>query len=91
VITYGYNTEVNGLNVVRVVDENKEFCIVHDISGMSMGIYFTAHTKAVRFANKYLIDFDFKRSAEKIKLDNNIRECIGNAILRRDKQDGIAF
>lgn len=90
VITYGYNTKVAGLNVIRVVGEDKEFCIIHAKTGLSFGIYFIAYTKAINFANKYLIDFDFNRSAREISWDYDLRKCIMDAIERKDKQDGIS-
>lgn len=90
VITYGYNTKVAGLNVIRVMGPEKEFCIIQEKTGLSLGVYFTAYTKAIRFANNYLIDFDFNRNAKEISWDYDLRKCIMDAIERKDKQDGIS-
>lgn len=89
--TYGYNTKIDGLNVIRVVGSEEEFCIIHAKSGASMGIYFKAYTRAVRFANKYLADFDFNRSMKELQSDNGLCGCIMDAIYRMDKQDGISY
>lgn len=89
VVTYGYNTKIDGLNVIRVVGSEKEFCIIHAKSGASMGIYFTAYTKAIRFTNKYLADFDFNKSMKELQSDNRLRKCIMDAINWMDKHDGI--
>ena len=79
VITYGYNTQINGLDVVRVVGPDKEFCIVLSKSGLSIGVYFTGHARAIKFANKYLKGFDFTRDPNKITRDRKLRKCVYNA------------
>jgi len=89
VITYGYKTKVPGLSVVRSVALDRAFCIIHAKSGLSLGIFFTAFTKAIGFANKYLINFDFNRSVKEIMSDYGIRKCLFDAKERNDKQDGI--
>ena len=83
VITYGYGTQVIGLDVIRVVEPDERFCIVQSKSGISMGIYFASYIKAVKFANKYLKGFDFTRNTKEMELDKDLYKCIKNA---RDKE-----
>lgn len=79
VTTHGYSTHVNGLDVIRVIGPDKKFCIVQTISGLSIGVYFHCHTRAVKFANKYLKDFDFTQYANDLLRDGSLGKCVYNA------------
>ena len=76
VITYGYDTKVVGLDVIRVIGDEREFCIVQKSSGLSLGVYSAGYTKLVRFANKHLKDFDFERNTVEIQADRSLYECL---------------
>ena len=83
VTTYGYNTQVNGLDVVRVVhSDEKEFTPIHVKSGLSIGIHFTDYVKAVKFANKYLKCFDFTQDEDDLLRDGKLGKCVYNAKIR---------
>ena len=82
VTTYGYNTQVNGLDVVRVVHSEKEFAPIHVKSGLSIGIHFTDCVKAVKFANKYLKCFDFTQDEDDLLRDGKLGKCVYNAKIR---------
>ena len=83
VITYGYNTQVNGLDVVRVIyGDEEEFTPIHVKSGLSIGIHFTGYVKAVKFANKYLKGFDFTQDADDLIRDGKLGKCVYNAKIR---------
>lgn len=79
VITHGYNTQINGLDVIRVIDADKNYVIVHTKSGLSLGVWFEAPTKAVRFANKYLKGFDFTQTTDDLTKDGKLGKCVYNA------------
>lgn len=80
VITYGYNTGIDGLDVVRSIDRCKEeFTPIHIKSGLSVAVYFTSATKAVKFANKYLKGFDFTQDKDDLLRDGKLGECVFNA------------
>ena len=80
VITYGYDTKVPGLDVIRVIGDEREFCIVQRSSGLSLGTYSAGYTKLVRFANKHLKDFDFKRNTTEIQADRSLMNVLGVAM-----------
>lgn len=82
VITYGYDTQVKGLDVIRVDGIGKEFTPIHRKSGLSISVYFTSVTKAVKFANKYLKGFDFTQDKDNLLRDGKLRECVLNAKIR---------
>lgn len=80
VITYGYNTQVDGLDIIRAVDSNtKEFTPIHRKSGRSLSVYFPTATKGVKFANKYLKDFDFTQDKDALLKDGKLGDCVRNA------------
>jgi len=85
-ITYGYDTKIEGLAVVRTIDALcKEFVLIHEKSGLSIGVHFLTVTGAMEFANKYLTGFDFILDKEALMRDNKLSECIKNAIaMQRD-------
>ena len=82
VITYGYDTKIKGLDVIRVNGNSKEFTLIHRKSGLSIDVYCTSATKAIRFANKYLAGFDFTQSKNDILNNKKILECVHAAKIR---------
>lgn len=82
VITYGYNTQVKGLDVIRADGTGREFTPIHRKSGLSISVYFPSATKAVKFANKYLKGFDFTQDKDDLLRDGKLSECVLNAIIR---------
>lgn len=76
VITYGYDTKIIGLDVIKVIGIDKEFTITHRKSGFSLGVYFGGYMKAVKFANKYLKAFDFLQNAKVLQTDEKLATCI---------------
>lgn len=77
IITYGYNTQVDGLDVIRTIDKKgKKFTIVHRKSGISLGVYFPSAIRAAKFANKYLKDFDWSRDVMEIQIDRDLYKYI---------------
>ena len=82
VTTYGYNTQVKGLDVIRVDGNGKEFTPIHVKSGLSIGIHFTDYVKAVKFANKYLKGFDFTQDVDDLIRDGKLGKCVYNAKIR---------
>lgn len=70
VVTYGYNTKIPGVDVIRVMGERKDFTIVHRGSGLSLGLYSAKYTKLIKFANTHLAEFDFSLTAEEL-VDNH--------------------
>lgn len=80
IITYGYNTQVDGLDVIRTIDKKgKKFTIVHRKSGISLGVYFPSAIRGAKFANKYLKDFDFTQYANDLLRDGKLGKCIYSA------------
>lgn len=80
VITYGYDTGIDGLDVVRTTDRNtKEFTPIHTKSGFSLSVYFISAIRAVRFANKYLKGFDFTQDIDKLLNNKKLRKCVIDA------------
>ena len=83
VITYGYDTKINGLDVIRIIDDKpKKFTAVHVKSGLSIGIYFPTATKAIKFVNKYLTAFDFTQDVDALLRDGKLEDCILNARIK---------
>jgi len=79
VITHGYRTKVPGLSVIRDVHTKRDYWIMHTKTGLSLGNPFATSLGAIKFANKYLIDLDFIRSANKIRYDDEILKRILDA------------
>ena len=85
VITYGYNTEIDGLDVVRIPQEDRiGYTPIHTKSGLSVSVCFTSATKAIKFANKYLKDFDFTQDKDDLLRDGKLGECVHNAKIREE-------
>lgn len=76
VITFGYDTQVVGLDVIKVIGIDKEFTITHRKSGLSLGVYFTAYTRAIKFANKYLKGFDFLQDSKTLQANKELPACL---------------
>ena len=82
VITYGYDTKIKGLDVVRVVrldgfdGAGQRFTPMHRKSGLSVSVYFPTATKALKFANKYLTGFDFTQDKDSLLSDRKLCNCI---------------
>lgn len=80
VITYGYDTKVNGLEVIRIIDDGpKKFTAIHVKSGLSICVYFPTATKAIKFVNKYLTGFNFTQDEDDLLRDGKLGEYILNA------------
>ena len=88
VITHGYNTQINGLDVIMTINDDQSYVIVHTKSGLSLGVWFGAPTKAVKFANKYLKDFDFSQNADDLTKDGKLGKCVYNAKKKRGDISG---
>ena len=77
VITYGYDTKVKGLSVIRTVNKNyKEFTPIQNHSGLGLGVYFCSPMNAVRFANKYFTPFDFNVPEKDIIENQGIKDIV---------------
>ena len=83
VTTYGYNTKVEGLDIIRVIDDMPgKFTAVHVKSGLSIGVYFPTATRIVKFVNKYLTTFDFTQDKDILLKDGKLGECVLNAKIK---------
>ena len=82
VITYGYNTQIDGLDVIRCDGNRKQFVPIHRISGLSIDLDFPSAIKAVKFANKYLKDFDFTQSKDDLLRDGKLEKHVHDAKIR---------
>ncbi len=77
VITYGYDTNAQGLSVVRTINKNiKEFTPVQTCTGVSLGLCFSSYIKAIKFVNKYLSSFNFNVPTKKIASNLKIKQII---------------
>lgn len=84
VVTYGYDTKINGLDIIGNIDGIcGKFTVVHVKSGYSIGIYFGTASKAFKFANKYLTGFDFTQDSEDLLRDGKLGECVLNAKIKK--------
>lgn len=85
VITYGYDTKVDGLDVIRTIDDERgRFSAVHMKSGLGIGVYFTSATKAIRFVNKYLTGFDFMQDKDDLLKDGKLSRCVYEATVKEE-------
>lgn len=83
VTTYGYDTEFDGLDVIMVAETN-EFTLIHRKSGLSLSVYFTTPTKALKFASNYLHGFNFTQDVDELIEDGKLGKCVYNASIRED-------
>lgn len=82
VITYGYDTQIEGLDVIRVDGYGRLFTPIHKRSGLSISVYFPNPTKAIKFANKYLKGFDFTQDKDDLLKDGKFGKCVHDAKIR---------
>jgi len=76
VITYGYDTKIPGLAVMRVTCTGKLFTSIHVRSGLSILLYDESAMRIKRFVEKYLKDFDFLLNADNLTKDRSLWRCV---------------
>lgn len=82
VITYGYDTEVDYLDVVMVIDSpcGDTYTLIHRGSGISLCIYLKSHTELIRLANKYFKGFDFTQNEYDLIRNGKLGKLVGEVI-----------
>lgn len=71
VITYGYNTKIPSLDVIRLDGVEKDFAIIHRKSGFGMGLFNKFFTKLIKIANENLGHIDFTRDSADLAKDKD--------------------